>query len=96
MFVVMVVSVVMFFLTLVSGCCVRSHDNFTVLTVDLRAQTRPEGGVVNRLLPTNRGVVMNFESFLLSGGFLVPGFAIVAVQHRIRVCIGNAGIRRRV
>jgi len=79
-FVMVMVPVVMLFLTFISRCCMRSHNNFTVFTINLRAKTRPEGGVVNCLFPDNRWVVMNFDSFLLSG-FLVPGFAIVPVQH---------------
>jgi len=101
-FVVVVMAVVVFFLTFVSRGCVWGHNNFTVFTVYLRSQTGPEGWVINRLLPTNRGMVMNFEWFLLRGcggcGFVIPGFAIVSVQDRIciRVCIRNVGIRRRV
>jgi len=100
-FVVVVMAMVVFFVTFVSGGCVWGHNNFTVFTVYLWAQAGPEGWVINRLLPTNRGVVMNFEWFLLRWcgcGFVIPGFAIVAVQDRIciRVCIRNVGIRRRV
>lgn len=93
-----VMSVVVFFVTFVSRGCVWGHNYFTVFTVYLWAQIGPEGWVINRLLPTNRGVVMNFEWFLLRWcgcGFVIPSFAIVAVQDRvcICVCIRNVGIR---
>jgi len=86
MLVVMVMAVVMLLFTFVSRGGMRGYNYLTVFTVDLRPQTRPEGWLINRLLPTNRGVVMNFERFLLRWcgcGLAIPSFAIVLIQDRV-------------